>query len=233
MGQQRTFPSVEEATPEGLVAIGGQLCPDLVLEAYTEGIFPWPYAENSPMSWFSPNPRGILQYKDLHYPRSLIKEFRRNQKHYTITFNEAFSRVIDECSVQKRKNQPGTWITSDIKKVYTELNKLGFAYSLEVWNKEKNLVGGLYGMTIGQMVSGESMFHRESSASKIALLALMEYLATVDVHWIDTQMSTDVVKMMGGTLMSRRDFIFMLKRDVWKTKKEDFMKTSFSFPLFS
>ncbi|MCO4794401.1 MAG: leucyl/phenylalanyl-tRNA--protein transferase [Bacteriovoracaceae bacterium] len=210
------FPPIDQADENGLLALGGDLEISSLLLAYSKGIFPWPINDEYPLAWFSPNPRGILKYEDLHISSSL-KKYLKSNKHI-VTFNEDFEGVIKACSKSKnRKDQVGTWITDEIIQAYIDFYNADQAYSVEVWNNDNKLIGGLYGVVIGSYVSGESMFYLESNASKLALYTLMERLNDNDITWLDTQMVTPVVEAMGGTEMSRDDFLNELKKTVFNS----------------
>lgn len=197
------------STPEGLVAVGGSLTVENLLEAYRVGVFPWPQ-EGLPMLWFSPDPRGVLDFEDLHVPRSLRK-WEKQHPHWKYTLNKAFSQVIHQCRVQKRPDQQGTWILPAMEKAYRDLFDAGRVLSLEVWENE-DLIGGIYGVVgvnaSGQMhFSGESMFHLQSNASKMALVKLVEHLKNQGQTWMDIQMVTEVTAALGGKYISREDFL--------------------------
>lgn len=223
MRRKIVFPDVESANEDGLVAVGGELDIDTILTAYRKGIFPWPLSSwplnaNLPHTWFSPDPRGILDFKDLHVSRSFIKFLKKTPYH--VTFNQAFELVIHQCAVTVRRDQPGTWITPDIIEAYTNLFHEGHAYSVEVWDGEL-LVGGLYGVIMGNFISGESMFTTEDNASKQGLYALMVHLEDKGIHFLDTQMVTNVVKQFGGRYITRREFIKRLDQLDWTRKRDD------------
>jgi leucyl/phenylalanyl-tRNA--protein transferase len=208
------FPSLNQADENGLLAVGGDLSIETLMDAYTHGIFPWPINEDYPLAWFSPDPRGILEYKNLHIPRSLLKVLKKGD--YKITFNQEFDVVIHNCAmVKNRTGQQGTWITEDIINGYNQMFKKGLAYSVECWMQEK-LAGGLYGVCLGNYVSGESMFYTEPNASKIALVTLMEHLNNVGITWLDTQMVTPIVKTLGGREIPRDQYIKKLNQSLSK-----------------
>ena len=212
------FPSTEEADEYGLLAIGGDLEVSSLLLAYSQGIFPWPISDEFPLAWFSPDPRGVLDYQDFHISTSLKKILKSDQ--FEVRFNTNFKEVIDQCAKVPRKSQQGTWITPQIINAFIQLHKSGHAYSVEVYNNQtQQLVGGLYGTCIGNTYSGESMFHLESNASKVALAYLMEKLHAHGINWLDTQMVTPVVESMGGKEIPRKEFI---KRIKLNQKKPEF-----------
>ena len=204
MKRQVMFPPVDEATEDGLVAVGGDLELDTIEEAYRRGIFPWPVSVEFPLAWFSPDPRGLIDFSEMHVSRSFEKFLRKHT--YRVTFNTAFPQVIRACARMKRKDQRDTWITPQIIKGYEQLFLHGKAYSSEVWNGE-DLVGGVYGVLMGNFVSGESMFMKEDNASKLALHSLIERLKDSGIEWLDTQMVTPVVEGFGGKYIPRREFI--------------------------
>ena len=211
------FPPVDSATEDGLVAVGGDLETDTIREAYYHGIFPWPVSLDFPLAWFSPDPRGILDFEELHLSRSFEKFLRKNP--FTVSFNEAFDQVIKSCATTKRKDQPGTWITPDIISGYRRMYQEGNAYSVEVWLDEK-LVGGVYGVVMGNFCSGESMFTTEDNASKFGLYSLIRLLQKNGVRWLDTQMVTPVVEQFGGKFIKRTEFFERLETVDWTVKKE-------------
>ncbi|MGE3608571.1 MAG: leucyl/phenylalanyl-tRNA--protein transferase [Bacteriovoracaceae bacterium] len=213
------FPDVESATEDGLVAIGGDLEVDTLQAAYHKGIFPWPISVEFPLAWFSPNPRGVIDFQDIHLPRSFSKFLKK--ANFTVTYNTAFSEVIRNCATVHRKNQPTTWITPEIINGYKKLFANNLAYSVEVWREEK-LVGGLYGVIMGDFISGESMFSLETNASKVGLYSLMGHLKGKGILWMDTQMVTSVVEGFGGKYISRPDFTTRLEKIDWTRKKSDF-----------
>ena len=211
------FPPIESATEDGLVAIGGDLEIDTLSEAYKQGIFPWPISVELPLAWFSPDPRGILDFNQLHLPRSFEKYLRKHP--YQITFNQAFDEVIRECARIKRNGQSQTWITQDIIIGYEKLFRHGQAYSVDVWREDK-LVGGVYGACFGDFFSGESMFSREENASKVGLHGLIKHLSDRGVKWLDTQMVTPVVESFGGKYISRSSFLERFKELDWSKKRD-------------
>jgi leucyl/phenylalanyl-tRNA--protein transferase len=226
------FPPIESASPEGLLAIGGNLDTETLLTAYSQGIFPWPISKESPLTWFSPDPRGIVYVEDFHISKSFTKFLKNNS--LEVRFNTNFEEVLNNCASTVRKHEAGTWITQEILDGYINLFNAGYAYSVEVYNS-KNLVGGLYGVTIGNFISGESMFHKESSASKLALYALISVLKHNNIEWLDTQMVTPVIESMGGTEVDRDIFLDELSKVINdKNTRDELFKTSFSKldPLF-
>jgi len=223
MRRKIVFPPVETASEDGLVAVGGDLELDTLLEAYQKGIFPWPLSTyplnvDLPNTWFSPDPRGMLEFTNLHVPRSFVKFLKKSP--FEVTFNKAFADVIVSCAKVLRKDQPGTWITPEIINAYINMFEAGYAYSVEVWQNE-DLDGGMYGVIIGEFVSGESMFTVEPNAGKTALYTLVHHLQEKGLTWIDTQMVTEVVKQFGGKYYPRPVFIKKLQERNWTRKRED------------
>ncbi|HXH30455.1 MAG TPA: leucyl/phenylalanyl-tRNA--protein transferase [Bacteriovoracaceae bacterium] len=216
MKRKVVFPDVETATDDGLVAVGGDLEVDTLQEAYKRGIFPWPISLDFPLAWFSPDPRGVLRFDDLHLSRSFQKFLSRHP--FEVTFNQNFSEVIRSCARVERKGQPGTWITPEIVTGYEKLFLSEQAFSVEVW-KGAELVAGLYGVSMGDFCSGESMFTKEDNASKLALYQLVKTLKKNGVSWLDTQMVTPVVEQFGGKFMPRRDFTALVSRVDWDRKR--------------
>lgn len=204
------FPDPRAPTEDGLIAIGGELTVENLCEAYRKGIFPWPQ-EGLPMLWFSPEKRGILDFADFHISSSLQK-FKRKNPQISFTINEAFDQVIRGCREQKRKDQNGTWILEEMEEAYKALFSRGLAISIECWERPAEtsrlaLVGGIYGVLIDGLFSGESMFHRRTNASKLALCHLVEYLRSQGYRWMDIQMVTPLLEAFGGKYISREEFL--------------------------
>ncbi len=207
-----TFPPVERALqyPNGLLAFGGDLSLPRLLSAYRQGIFPW-YSHGEPILWWSPDPRAVLIPKMVKRHRSLMKSLKN--KPWTIIADANFPAVIAACATTRRFGQSGTWITREIKAAYTRLFAAGFAHSLEVY-EENQLIGGLYGIALDKVFFGESMFHRQSDASKAALLALCLYLVEQNFVLIDVQQDTEHLKFMGSECWSRQDFVKFLAKNI-------------------
>ena len=212
------FPAVESANEDGLVAVGGDLEIDTLQVAYQSGIFPWPISLDFPMAWFSPNPRGILVIEEMHLSKSFQKFLKKNTYH--VTFNQAFEEVIRQCARALRKDQPSTWITPEIVDGYERLFKKNLAYSVEVWDQEE-LIAGLYGVSMGDFISGESMFTKYDNASKLALYMLLLRLKDKKIDWLDTQMVTPVVAGFGGKYIPRPTFLQMLQKKDWTRKRNE------------
>lgn len=191
--------------PNGLLAVGGDLSPARLLNAYRQGIFPW-YSDGQPILWWSPAPRAVLFPEALHISRSLGKTLRRG--HFRISFDEDFAAVIEACS-QARGAETGTWITSEMKQAYQQLHRIGFAHSVEV-RQGTQLVGGLYGVSMGKVFFGESMFSRERDASKVALVHLVEQLRAWDFALIDCQVGSSHLFSLGATEIPREQFLSLL-----------------------
>ena len=204
------FPPLSQALtePNGLIAIGGDLSANRLLSAYKQGIFPW-YNEGDPVAWYSPNPRMVLFPAELKVSNSLKKTLKKQV--FEIRFNSAFKEVITACSRTPRDGQPGTWISPDMINAYCQLHDLGFAMSAESWQDGK-LVGGCYGIKIGLMFYGESMFHHVTDASKVAFVHLMSHLNNQNVGLIDCQMKTPLLTSFGGREINRANFMQNLLR---------------------
>jgi leucyl/phenylalanyl-tRNA--protein transferase len=221
LNKQLLFPSTDTALiePNGLLAFGGDLSPRRLILAYSSGIFPW-YSQNEPIMWWSPNPRGILPLDNFKCSKSL-KKFARNCD-YQITINKAFDQVIDICATIPR-NDSGTWITDDMINAYKKLHLLGHAHSIEVWS-DNVLVGGLYGVIVGKVFCGESMFHKATNGSKLAMLSLVEYLKYQGAEFIDCQMQNPHLASLGCIEVPRTKFLTILSEqnqqsfdnDVWQ-----------------
>ena len=172
LGSEHIFPSADSASKEGIVAIGGDLDPNRILKAYKNGIFPW-FENDDHLVWWSPDPRMVLLPEKLKISKSTKKLLKEN--FFKVTFNQSFDEVVDSCAMVKRFGQNGTWITNGLKKAYSKLHKMGHAYSVEVW-KDYELVGGLYGIDLGDIFCGESMFTRANNASKVGFIHLVKEL---------------------------------------------------------
>ncbi|MCB0449672.1 MAG: leucyl/phenylalanyl-tRNA--protein transferase [Confluentibacter sp.] len=195
------FPSVNQATPDGLLAIGGDLSVPRLLQAYKQGIFPW-FCDDEPILWWSPNPRFVLFSEKLKVSKSM-KQVLRN-KHYTVTVNQAFKAVINACSNVKREGQAATWITHSMVEAYTNLHNLGYATSVEVW-QDTELVGGFYGVDVGNGVfCGESMFAKKSNASKLAFIT---FIQNTNYKLIDCQVYTTHLESLGAENIPRDVFM--------------------------
>lgn len=199
------FPPVDKALtePDGLLAIGGDLSPERIIIAYLNGIFPW-YSPGQPILWWSPNPRAVLFPEKLHVSRSLAKIIRK--KEFTTTIDQAFGQVIKACAQIPRHNQDGTWITDEMQQAYMKLHQLGIAHSAECWNNGQ-LVGGLYGIALGKVFFGESMFSRQSNASKVAFVHLLDELKKSNYALIDCQVTTDHLLSLGAEEIPRKQFL--------------------------
>ena len=204
---EQDFPQPSKALrePDGLLAIGGCLSINRLLNAYRHGIFPW-YNPGEPILWWSPNPRLVLFPNKLIVSRSLSKTLRKNS--FSVTFDQAFSAVIAACA-ESRKEGAGTWITADINQAYNELHRLGIAHSAEAW-LNGNLVGGLYGVAMGRVFFGESMFHTRTDASKVAFVRLVEQLKAWDYQLIDCQIHTNHLTNFGAEEINRSYFAQLL-----------------------
>lgn len=191
-----------------VIAFGDELTIENLIEAYGKGIFPW-HMEGLPLPWYCPRRRAVLIFDELKIPRSLEKERRRNK--LTFTIDQAFGQVITECSAMKRPGQKGTWITNEFAERYTELHRLGHAHSVEAWDENGDLAGGLYGIDAGGVFCGESMFFKRPNASKLALLFLIEHLKTRGSTWLDNQVMTPHFEALGAKEIRRKDFLKKLK----------------------
>jgi len=203
------FPDIESAfdMPDGLLAAGGDLSPERLLYAYQHGIFPW-YDSGQPILWWSPDPRCVIRPHEFHISRRLRRSLSRSK--LEVSFNQAFSDVIAACA-EDRIGQQGTWITDDMTDAYTRLHGEGWAHSIEIW-QENSLVGGLYGLAIGQAFFGESMFSRQTNASKAAMLALCQQMVLNDFEILDCQVESPHLISLGASLMPRNKFAAVLRR---------------------
>jgi leucyl/phenylalanyl-tRNA--protein transferase len=202
------FPPVFNANSDGILAIGGDLSSERLLLAYKSGIFPW-FEDGEPIIWWSPNPRMVLFLNDLVVSKSMRNILNRNI--FTITFNQNFRDVISNCQKIKRDGQNGTWITNDMIEAYCKLNELGIAKSVEVWQNEE-LVGGLYGIDLGHVFCGESMFSKVSNASKVAFINLVNKLKKNNYTLLDCQVYNEHLESLGCREIDRVDFMDLLKK---------------------
>ncbi len=200
-------PDLALSEPDGLLAVGGDLSPARIINAYLNGIFPW-YSEGQPLLWWSPDPRAVLFPDKLHLSRSLKKIIRKGV--FTTTLDQAFEQVIYHCAQTPRKDQDGTWITDEMSQAYIHLHKLGLAHSAECWLDGK-LVGGLYGLALGRVFFGESMFSHQSNASKVAFVHLLDELKKADYALIDCQVTTDHLLSLGAEEIPRNQFLSLVK----------------------
>ncbi len=211
LGLRDPFPPVEQALvePNGLLAAGGDLSPARLLDAYARGIFPW-FNDEDPVLWWSPDPRMVLLPGELHLSRSLRRTIRSQE--FTVTFDQAFEGVMEGCAGPRDK-QDGTWITADMMRAYTRMAELGHAHSVEAW-ADGELAGGLYGVAVGRIFYGESMFTRRSNASKVAVSWLARQLGRWQFELIDCQMSTEHLASLGAREVPRADFLRRLERGI-------------------
>lgn len=199
----RIFPPIEQADEDGLLALGGRLDPAWLLDAYAHGIFPWPFGDDSnPIAWWSPDPRGILELGGMHISRRLRRTLRQGR--FRVTCDRGFREVIGACAVGPGR-QGGTWITPGMVEAYTNLHRLGFAHSVEVWRDEQ-LVGGTYGVSLGGLFAAESKFYRERDASKVAVAHLVGHLARRGYTLLDLQMVTPHTSRLGAIEITRDDY---------------------------
>jgi leucyl/phenylalanyl-tRNA---protein transferase len=203
------FPPVELANPDGLLAVGGDLSPERLLDAYRNGIFPW-YSANEPILWWSPDPRMVLFPHKLKISKSMKQLLRQDR--FKVTFNEDFETVVQNCAEIKRSGQDDTWITEEMQAAYIKLHHLNIARSVEVWD-DGELVGGLYGLYLKEksVFCGESMFAKASNASKFGFIKWVEYLRTLGVKLIDCQVYTAHLESLGAEEISRENFLSYLK----------------------
>ncbi len=204
-----TFPPVTLANKDGLLAIGGDLSYERLVLAYQNGIFPW-FNEGDEILWWTPNPRMVLFPAEIHISKSMRSLIRKNL--YTITENQAFEQVIDYCAETHKKKHTETWLSDDMKKAYINLHHKGKAFSVEVWNKEGKLVGGLYGVKSNDKVlSGESMFHLEPNTSKLAFIHLAQKSLEDNIDIIDCQLYTNHLASLGAREIPREEFMRYFK----------------------
>lgn len=201
------FPPPSETSPEGIIAVGGDLSPERLLLAYQNGIFPW-YDHDEPKLWWCPEERMVLFFENLRITKSMRNVLNRNE--FQVTFNTAFREVIFNCQQSPRKDQDGTWISDEIVEAYCKLHELGHAKSVEVWQNDK-LVGGLYGIDLGDVFCGESMFSKVPNASKVAFIHLAKQLELANYKLLDCQVYNDHLNSLGCIEIDREDFLEILK----------------------
>lgn len=201
------FPSPEIASEEGIVAYGYDLTPERLLEAYQNGIFPW-YNEEEPVLWWSPNPRFVLFPEKLHISKNIKKLLRKNI--YQVTYNQSFEEVIRNCASIPRKDQDGTWIHPEMIATYTQLHQLGYAHSVEVWY-ENQLVGGLYGIKMGNIFCGESMFSRKSNASQVGFITFLQQHP--EIKSVDCQVYSEYLEKLGAEEIPRTQFLEIIRKN--------------------
>ncbi len=206
LGDEYVFPSPNSADRDGILAFGGDLNPKRIIQAYKNGIFPW-FESDDNLLWWSPDPRMILYPSKIKISKSLKSFIKKTP--FKITFNSDFEEVINSCSNIKRLSQKGTWITPGLKESFIKLHEMGLAISVEVW-KNSQIVGGLYGLDLGDVFCGESMFSKFTNSSKVALVALASELKNNNYRFIDCQVPSEHLKSMGAEKISRNDFLNLL-----------------------
>lgn len=199
------FPEPALAEPDGLLAVGGNLSAERLMLAYANGIFPW-YSDDTPILWYSPHERFVLYPDRIKISKSMRQVLRKSE--FTVTMNHAFTEVISACSVTEREGQDGTWITDDMMNAYIGLHKMGHAHSVELWQNSE-LIGGLYGVEVGNVFCGESMFSKVSNASKTALIHLCQM---GKYKLVDCQVYTEHLESMGAEMISREEYMRMLEQ---------------------
>lgn len=225
--KEHIFPDPSYADESGLIAVGGDLDPQRIYKAYQIGIFPW-YSDGEPILWWTPNPRFVLYPTELKIAKSMRPML--NKKAYRLSLDEDFEQVIANCKTINRPGQDGTWISNEMKTAYIALHKNNIAHSVEVWDGE-DLVGGLYGLVIGNTFSGESMFAKVSNASKYAFIRFVQFLKKLNLNLIDCQIETEYLQSFGARLINREDYIAALHLDE-KNKQLENLNWSLAFKQF-
>ncbi len=214
-----------------IIGFGGDLTVENLSTAYRNGIFPW-HIEGLPLPWFCPEKRAVLEFAELHIPRTLRKEYRKTD--FTMTIDKNFRAVIENCTKAKRTHESGTWITANFIEAYTKFHVAGDAHSVEVWDETGELVGGLYGVDAGGVFCGESMFFNRPNTSKLALLFLIEHLKERGVTWLDTQVMTPHFRVLGAKEISREEFLDKLESTqaknlkLFEIKEQNFPSSKFA-----
>lgn len=215
------FPDPSQANEDGLLAVGGNLHIETLLMAYSKGIFPW-YDNRSPILWWSPEPRMVLFPSELKVSKSLLQTVRSGK--FECRFDVQFVKVVEKCSEVPRKDQGGTWITDEMMEAYIQLHEAGYAHSVETYHNNE-LVGGLYGVSLGRIFFGESMFHTQTNASKIALYHLVNQLIRWNFDLIDVQVPTKHLESLGARGISRKEFLKIIE----KSQEKDTRKGKWKF----
>jgi leucyl/phenylalanyl-tRNA--protein transferase len=210
LDEELWFPPVEEAMEDGLLAMGGDLSPERLLLAYRSGIFPW-FSDDEPPMWWCPDPRFVLLPEELKVSKSMKQLMRRDEFEFSV--NTAFAEVITNCSAIEREGQDGTWITDEIQDAYVTLHQMGYVHSAEAWLGDE-LVGGLYGVRLGNIFFGESMFSKRSNASKFAFVKWVEMLKEQGVVLIDCQVFTEHLESLGAKMMPRGEFLHIVSSNM-------------------
>ncbi len=210
------FPDPNLAREDGLLAIEGDLSPERLIQAYAAGIFPW-YSDGEPILWWSPDPRMVLFPKDFKRHKNLRRTV--NKGLFEVTFDTAFREVINQCALTRQEDELGTWITQEMMEAYVVLHEMGLAHSTEVWQDEK-LVGGLYGVSLGGTFFGESMFHKVTDASKVALWHLVDKLLSWNFDMIDAQQETPHLASLGAVAIERKKFLHLLNKSLDKPTRQ-------------
>jgi leucyl/phenylalanyl-tRNA--protein transferase len=205
LNKRLVFPDPELAEADGLLAVGGDLSTERLMLAYQSSIFPW-YSDDTPILWYSPHERFVLFPNDLNISSSMKRVL--NSNHFAVTFDTCFADVIAACATIERKDQDGTWITNDMQQAYIQLHEQGYAHSVEVW-QDDILVGGMYGVVVGNVFCGESMFSNVSNASKTALISL---ITTGKYSLLDCQVHSEHLESMGARMISRKDYMAILEK---------------------
>jgi len=220
------FPDPDSALadPDGLLAVGGDLSPERLQLAYRKGIFPW-FSDDQPILWWSPDPRCVVLPGDLHISRSLRR--RLNQGSFRVTTDQAFSEVVTLCGALREE---GTWITRDMESAYNQLHNLGLAHSFEAWDGEGRLVGGLYGVAMGRCFFGESMFSRETDASKVTFVHVARQLEAWGYELFDCQVENPHLRTLGARLISRTEFLSILDENVHRSRPHSDWQMTWRWP---
>lgn len=218
------FPSPSNADPEGLLAIGGDLSPERLVMAYSNGVFPW-YSQGDPILWWSPEQRMVIRPEEFEPSRSLKRSYKKSG--LRISMDEAYLSVMRHCSDIPRRGQDGTWITGEMITAYNNLYEVGVGHSVECWDGDQ-LVGGLYGLSLGNCFFGESMFSKQSDASKIAFWALMRYAESVGIEFIDCQLHNDHLERLGAYTIEREDYMKWLYKALEAETRQNSWTESFA-----
>ncbi|MDA3891234.1 MAG: leucyl/phenylalanyl-tRNA--protein transferase [Salinivirgaceae bacterium] len=221
--KEALFPHPSEAVDDGLLAIGGDLAPERLVAAYASGIFPW-YGDNDPILWWSPNPRLVLYPEKFKVSKSLKQTLKKQP--FDIRIDFAFDEVIESCSKIPRKGQDGTWITSEMIEAFKQMHKIGLAHSIETWEGNK-LVGGLYGLSLGNVFFGESMFHKRKDASKIAFYYLSQLCKKWCFAFIDCQVTNPHLLTLGAQEITRDNFLDELAMSMEKQTQQGIWEFDF------
>ena len=219
MADRSIFPPPDQADENGIVGVSHEIYPEMLADAYSHGIFPWPFGDGYDfIPWCAPLQRGVIPIEEFHVPSSFLRQMKKLD--FSLRVDHDFPAVIKACAAAERPDQDGTWITSQILEAYCKFHEMGWAHSFETYDSAGNLAGGLYGISVGRIFCGESMFFKVSGASKFAFVKMAEILKTLGVQLIDTQVVTNATAAFGAREIPSKEYIRLLKK--YRGKPLDF-----------